>query len=328
MSKPKRLINNIKVHLPWPVRMFLRYVKATLRFRMTHRIATASLRLRARNPKDHQSKILHKMAYDRNPMLTTYADKVNVRDFVSEKIGPEYLTKSFGVFDNLLGVEARSFPRNFVLKANHGSGASVICWDGASRGTFLPKDLKHISWDTFIVHPEDLNWGDLVRLTSKWMKQNYYWDLGRFPEWCYKDIKPQLLLEEVLIHNGSLPRDYKFTMINGECKLCWVVLSRFSEPRKNLYSSDWVKLEVSHNWPASDEVVERPQYFDEMLKVASVLSEGIDFVRVDLYETDQGVKFGELTNYCHGGTVPFTPREFGIEVAKDWVPDYSNSESK
>ena len=104
MSKLKRLINNLKVHLPWPVRIFLRYVKATLRLRMTQRIAAASLRFYARNPKTMQSKICYKMAYDRNPMLTTYADKVKVRDFVGEKIGPDYLTKSFGVFDNLLGV--------------------------------------------------------------------------------------------------------------------------------------------------------------------------------------------------------------------------------
>lgn len=286
MAKLKRSINNLKVHLPWPVRIFLRYVKATLRLRMTQRIAAASLKLYARNPKTMQSKIWYKMAYDRSPMLTTYADKVKVRDFVSEKIGPEYLTKSFGVFDNLLGVEATSFPRNFVLKANHGSGASVICWDGASRGTFLPKDLTHVTWDKFLIHPDDLDWGDLVRLSSKWMKLNYYWEIGRFPEWCYKDIAPQLLVEEVLIHNGNLAEDYKFIMVNGVCKLFWITLSRFSEPKKNLYSPDWVKLDVSQTYPMSDEVVERPENLDEMLKVASVLSEGIDFVRVDLYGTD------------------------------------------
>ncbi len=326
MSKIKRLINSIKVHLPWPVRTFLRYVKATLRLRMTQSFATAALRLSARNPISMQSKILHKMAYDRNPMLTTYADKVKVRDFVGKKIGPDYLTKSFGVFDNLVGVEANCFPRNFVLKSNHGSGAVVICWDGAPRGTALPENLARITWDKFLIHPDDLEWGDLIRLSSKWMKQNYYWELGRFPEWAYKDIPPQLLVEQVLTHDGNLPEDFKFFMVNGVCKFIQVDFARFSGHKRNLYSPDWVKLEVSYTWPMSEEALARPEKLDEMLRVASALSEGVDFVRVDLYDTDQGVKFGELTNYPDGGSFQFTPKEFGVEIFKDWVPDYSKAD--
>jgi hypothetical protein len=256
------------------------------------------------------------MAYDRNPLLTTFADKVAVRDYVAEKVGPEILSHKLGVFSTLESVRREDLPRNFVLKANHGSGASIICWEQAPRGTVLhvPTDSRP-TWERFLIHPDDLDWDAVVRLSSRWMRQNYYWRLGKFPEWAYKNIAPQLLVEEVLIHNGGLPEDYRFYMVGGVCKLIQVDGSRFTEHERELYTPDWKRISEE-----TGQVVEiegrAPRLLGQMLEIAAALSTEVDFVRVDLYQTDKGVVFGELSNYPEGGSgLTYLP-----DFPTEWAP--------
>jgi hypothetical protein len=313
----------LKTLVPVNIWQILRVVKYNLHFAGTEQFATFALRMKASMPSStFQKKILRKMAFDRDPLLTLYADKVMVREFVKERVGLKYLTTSFGEFHSIESLKRISFPKNFVLKSNHGSGGSVICWEGAPRGVKLPKDLSNVSWEKFLVHPDDLDWVDLTNLADKWIKLNYYWTLGRFPEWAYKNIYPMLLAEELLMDNNKLPLDYKFQMIEGKCAFIQVDVARYGHHQRNLYSEEWIKLDAKTPHPPVSEYLQPPTSLPEMLQVAKELSKGIDFIRVDLYSINGRVIFGELTNYPNGGLVEIWPRSLSVDLAKNWVQIY------
>lgn len=273
-----------------------------------------------------QDKIIYKMEFDRNPAMKIFADKVAVRDFVSTNIGDKFLIDCYGIFNSLSGIDREVFPRNFVVKANHGSGAVVICWEGAPRGVRLPKDITHIYWEKFLIHPDDLVWQDLIPLSDKWMKLNYAHRWDRL-EWAYQDIPPQIIVEAVLTHDGNIPSDLKFFMIGGQCKFIQVDAGRFSELRRNLYNPDWTLSDATLGFPPINKEIPSPASLELMLQLSSKLSAEIDFIRIGWYESDQGLKFDEFTNYPGAGSKDVSPREQSIEWAKNWKQSYGPSET-
>ena len=287
-----------------------------------HWRAMQTLRKSVSNPETFSEKIRYKMAFDRNPNLHVWADKVAVREFVTERIGSKYLTKTFGVYSSIRNLSLTSFPKNFVLKSNHGSGASVICWEGAPRGEMIPKELSSISWERFLIHPNDLEWKDLIKLSDKWMTMNYYWFPGSHPEWAYRNIRPQLLVEELLLDVHGLPFDYKFQMIDGKCAFIQVDVSRYGNHQRNLYSENWDLINAKTTHPEISSILPPPSKLPEMVKIAEALSNGIDFIRVDLYEVEGRILFGELTTYPNGGQDEIWPKALSIELAKNWSQKY------
>jgi hypothetical protein len=183
----------------------------------------------------------------------------------------------------------------------------------------LPKNDASRIWEVYVIHPDDLVWEQLVKLSNSWMKANFYWEVGRFPEWAYKDIQPQILMEEVLTHNGKIPEDYKFFIVNGECEFIQV---RHALKKRDLYSPNWDLLDASFLYPSSGLRPERPIQLSEMMNIAKSLAAGTDFIRVDLYITDKGIKFGELTNYPDGGLADIRPKKLSVEFAKNWIQNY------
>lgn len=258
------------------------------------------------------------MAYDRRPILTMLADKVEVRKYVQERVGDDYLSEIFDVYEVLTTTRPDNLPRNYVIKANHGSGAAVFVWDEAPRQQ-LPSDLRRVTWERFFVHPETLEWDRLRKLADKWVSQNFFWSPGRLPEWAYQAIPPRIMIEELLLDaQGELPSDYKFFMFDGECHLIQHDLMRFSGHLRDIYSPAWDRLPIRFLYKNSLEGSQKPNGLDEMLTVARALSDGMDFVRVDLYETDKGVKFGEMTNYPDAGYGRFEPASFDLWLGSHW----------
>ena len=118
------------------------------------------LRIKHRNPKTYQDKLKYKMAYDRRNILKIWADKNKVRAYVEEKIGPKYLNDVYGIFINSENINIGIFPRNFVVKANHGSGAVIIVSEQAPMENFLPKDSRKVNWERFYTiseNPRDMS---------------------------------------------------------------------------------------------------------------------------------------------------------------------------
>lgn len=277
---------------------------------------------RAAIPESLTGKILYKMAKDRNPRLTVFADKLKVREYVHERVGESYLNTLIAHSDSTEFLKSLSLPSNFALKSNNGSGGMILVWEGAPKSNRLPTRSRDI-WGHHLISPERFELDLAEKIANKWLSSNYFYAPGRFPEWAYKNIKPMLLLEELMIdEEGELPSDYKFFMIDGRCAFIQVDTSRFDGHKRNLFTPAWEKIEGTYLYPASAREIDRPKFFVEMLKVAQKLSEGVDFIRVDLYETSDGVKFGELTNYPGGGNEKFTPQSLDSELGRDWRPIY------
>lgn len=300
-----------------------RRVNWLLKGRYPYQVARMALLWESRNPQTFTEKVLYKMAHDRSPSLSLFADKARVREFVQERVGSSVLTEVHGIFESAGKMMAAGLPRNFVMKPSHASNAVVICWEGNDPGGRIGKDLSAITWEQFLIHPDNVDPSVLEALAEKWLDKDYSYVMGDFPEFAYKGIEPKMIVEEVLLDRyGNLPQDYKFFMFDGKCKLIQVDSARFGHHRRDLFSPQWQRLDACYVYPPSEISPPRPQLLDEMIEIAAELSRGVDFVRVDLYETGRGIRFGELTNYPTGGLSRPEPESFDRWLGEDWNPHY------
>jgi len=257
-----------------------------------------------------------KMAQNRSPDLVMFADKVSVRDYVGRTVGSQYLAHHYVSGDDVFALPWGELPREYVHKVNHGCGGNIIVWDGADPQSSIPLGFKSQGWGHYVVHPETVDQTVATEVLEYWLGLDYSWELGRrFPEWIYGQIKPQVIVEELLQNaDGSLPNDYKFFCFNGHVGMVQVDTERMTSHKRALFSPEWKLMDVQYTYPLPEETPEPPHNLSEMIRVAEKLSSGIDFVRVDLYSVGQRVVFGELTNFPDGGGVKFKPRAFDIEL--------------
>jgi hypothetical protein len=244
-------------------------------------------------PKTFNEKILLKILFDRNPKLTLFTDKFLVRDFVKSRLGgDEHLTKLYAVVDNPMEISKLNLPNKFVMKPNHASGKTKIVYN--------LKSLEH---------------GELEKLATTWLQQNYY---DVYNEWAYKNIKPRIIFEELLEFRGQIPDDWKFFCFNGEPRFIQIDRDRFIKHERNIYDLNLSLLPVRINWENFQEKVNKPQNFDKMVEITKKLSTGTDFIRVDLYNINGRIIFGELTNYPEAGLGKFEPSSWDIKFGNYW----------
>ena len=127
---------------------------------------------------------------------------------------------------------------------------------------------------------------------------------------------------QLLTEDGKIPSDYKLFMIGGECEFIQVDSARYEDHRRNLFLPNWQKCEATFKYPEYDGALLPPASLSQMLELSSVLAMGIDFIRIDWYDSDQGLKFGELTNYPEGGSADITPVTQSIQWARKWKQAY------
>lgn len=242
--------------------------------------------LNLREPKTFSEKIQWLKLYWRNEICTICADKYKVREYVSDKIGDEILTRLYGVYDSVEEIDISSLPDQFVLKVNHGSGQNLIC-----------------------ENKNNVYWGRELKKLSTYLETNHYYP-GR--EWAYKNIEPKIICEEYLSENGHLPKDYKFYCFKGTPRFIHVDFDRFGDHTRNFYDTSWNQLDFELWKKKSNQKLKAPKNLDLMLKYASVLSKDIPFVRVDLYEVKNKVYFGEMTFYPGSGISRFNPEKYDL----------------
>lgn len=229
----------------------------------------------------------------RDPMLTRTADKLAVREYVSERIGEGYLIPLVGSVSNPRELQRLELPDAFVIKASHGNNA-----------TLLVPDRSELDMDA------------AERITSQWLEDNWY----RYnKEWAYRDIPPRLVVEKFIGSDGHPPPDYKFFCFHGEPRLVQVDTARFEDHRRDLFDVTWRAIEVEYTYPPADETPAPPGNLAEMLTVARELASGFEFVRVDLYCWSDGVLFGELTHYPDGGMKRFSSDAFDRALGAVWA---------
>lgn len=248
------------------------------------------------NPQTYNEKLQWLKLYDRNPLYTTMVDKQEVKKYVAGIIGEQYIIPTIEVWDEFEEIDFDDLPDQFVLKCTHDSGGLAICKD---KATF--------------------NKEKACAAIKKSQRQNYFWNRR---EWPYKNVKPRIIAEQYMEDAETAElRDYKFFTFNGECKLLFVASERQSENAEtkfDFFDMDYNHLDFRNGHPNAEKWPAKPKCFDEMRELAEKLSKDIPHVRVDFYEVNGKVYFGELTFFHWSGMVPFEPEEWDKTLG-DWI---------
>ena len=279
----------------------------------------------ARRPAEFTEKVRWKMLKDRRELIVTFADRVAVRDYVARVAGSDCLSDCYAIVSDVADLESLSLPRQFAAKSSHGSGGMWMVTDSAPlEGWVLPGDgpmpappAVPDGWCWVRVRPDRLDREQLVASFRRWLSSSYGLD---HVEWAYTRVPPRVLVEELLVTPaGGQPAEYKFFVFHGRVEALYVDVDRYVNHRRNFYSRDWTPLHVSKDRYPRGEVRPRPDSFDRMLEIAERLAQETDFVRVDLYDVDGRIVFGELTNYPSGGFKNWSPPSYDLELGKRWV---------
>lgn len=243
------------------------------------------------NPQTYNEKIQWLKLNDNTELKTRLADKYLVREWVTEKIGEEYLIPLLGGWDRFDEISFDKLPKQFVLKTNHGSG-----------------------WNLIIKDKDQMDFQQVKSKLDLWMKKNFaFYGL----ELHYAQIPRKIIAEEYLQELDQV-YDYKFMCFNGEVKFIWVDTDRFTGHKRTLYTPEWKKMNSRIHYDSADYDISRPKNFEKMMEIASVLSEGFVHVRVDLYNVNGKIYFGEMTFTSGSGTENIEPKEFALEMGT-WI---------
>lgn len=251
------------------------------------------------NPKTFNEKLQWLKLYDRNSEYIKMVDKYDVKKYVADNIGEEYIIPTLGIYDKFEDIEFEKLPKQFVMKCTHDSGSTIICKD---KNNFNIKQAK-----------EKIN---------KALKCNYYY-AGR--EWPYKNVKPRVIIEEYMTDDVNEDLiDYKFMCFNGKVKCSFLCSNRRSKEGLNVdfYDREWNKMPFERHYKNSQQIMPKPENYELMIELSEKLSKEIPFVRVDFYEIKGKIYFGELTFYPGGGFEEFRP-EIWDERLGEWI-DLSN----
>ncbi|MBR3255373.1 MAG: glycosyl transferase [Clostridia bacterium] len=257
-----------------------KYLRLLYKFKMHSK-------LDLKNPKSFNEKLQWLKLNDRNNNYTTMVDKYQVKQYVANILGKEYIIPTLGIYNKFDEIDFDKLPNKFVIKCTHDSGGVIIVKD---KKVFDKKAAK--------------------KKISKKLKFNYYYSCR---EWPYKNVKPRIIVEQYLKNdNGKELPDYKFFCFNGKVKMILVCSNRKGNYKNtNFYDTNWNLLPFtrkSHN--NSLKIIERPHNLEEMINIAENLAKNIPFIRVDLYEVNNKVFFGELTFYPSSGFEGFNPDEW------------------
>lgn len=235
---------------------------------------------------------LYKMYY-RNPLLGSCVDKYKVRKYVEEKGLKDYLVQLYGTYESAEEINFDILPDSFVLKTTNGGGGQniIIVQDKTCLDIFAIKD-QFAAW-------------------KKGFKAGRN-SLGR--EWAYSQIKKFRIIAEELLVNKSNPEsgieDFKILCFGGVPKYIIVDKDRYTAHKRNFYDTEWNRIHVTTDHEQFETPYPRPANLADLLEIATLLSKDFPFVRVDLYNVDGKIYFGELTFYPWSGYVKFVPREF------------------
>jgi hypothetical protein len=242
--------------------------------------------------KTFNEKVQRRKILDRDPRLPLCSDKVFVKNFVAEKLGPGWTTPTIWHGPSLPPLHERIWPLPFVLKANHGYGMNI-----------------------FVRSANDLNWPQIETLCAKWLSEIYG---ASQAEWAYYNIKRQLLVEPFLGSVDSFPNDYKFWTFHGRVEFIEVNIDRARRQKRAMFDRKWKWLPFNIFGPPEEHQMNQPQSLERMIRAAETLSEGISFVRVDFYEINGTPRFGEMTFYPSSGLGCFDPPEYDVIVGGLW----------
>ena len=247
-----------------------------------------------KDPRTYNEKINWLKLNDRNPEYTKMVDKYEAKKYVEDIIGKEYIIPTLGIWNNFDDIDFDKLPNQFVLKCTHDSEGVVIVKD---KSKFDKNQAR--------------------KKINKSLKCNFYY-IGR--EWPYKNIQPRIIAEEYMEDDKYKElRDYKFFCFNGVPKAMFVASDRgIGKTKFDYYDMNFNNLNIIQHYPNSMNKIEKPKNFDKMIELAKILSKNLIHVRVDFYEVNGKVYFGELTFYHFSGFQPFIPSKWDYKFG-EWL---------
>lgn len=248
-------------------------------------------KLNLSNPKTFNEKLQWLKLNDRKYIYTIMVDKYEAKEYVANIIGKEYIIPTIGIYNSFDEINFDKLPNHFVIKCTHDSGGLIICKDKTK-----------------------LNIKNARKKIQKSLKRNYYYSER---EWPYKNVKPRIIIEEYMEDNKSSDlKDYKLFCFNGKPEFTLVCSERFSSNNmcKTYFDNNWKPLNLYEGNHKHDENIISPTNFEMMKKYAQKLSHDIPFLRVDFYEINGRIYFGELTFYPNGGFGKFSPEEWDYKL--------------
>lgn len=260
-------------------------------------VAWTGKHLHLHNPKRFNEKIQWIKLYYRRNIMTQLADKYAVREWIKDTIGEEYLIPLLGVYDSFDEIDFDKLPNEFVLKCNHDCDSVIVVKDKSSLDVDAAREKL-----------------------SSCLSRNYYYFAQ---EWVYKNIPPKIVIEKLLKDNTTDKiKDYKFFCFNGEPRIIYVSLNDVIIDGKyaiDYYDINFDKLPITHRThPNSNVTLSKPFCLNKMVELASALSKEFPFVRVDFYEVNRKIYFGEMTFYPTGGFGDLKPDKWN-DILGSWL---------
>ena len=226
-------------------------------------------------------------------LKTMLTDKYLVREWVKNQLGTEeYLIPLLGVWDRFSDIDFDSLPTRFVLKTNHGSGTNLIIHDKNKLNKLAAK-----------------------MMFNDWMQMDYGYVSGL--ELHYSGIQRKIICEKYIENKGGDLYDYKFICFHGKPYYVWVDTDRFTNHTRYTYDMNWHLQDWQFGYPINKEGIEKPENFDQMVDIVKILCKGFEHVRVDLYNVNGKIYFGEMTFTSGSGLEPID-KDANIMLGSLW----------
>ena len=249
-------------------------------------------RLDTTNPQSFSEKLYCRMVtlnQEPNPRFTEVSDKFSARAYVASKAGDQHLVKLLWHGEDPGTIPFDSLPAEYVIKTNHGSAQVIVVKGHADRE-------------------------EIANKLAVWLKRNYYWAAR---EGQYYDIKPRIMIEEYLSNqDGSGPLDYRFWCFGGVPEV--IQVDNHAHDINPFFDSQWNQQDLYYREHAVRPLVEKPKNFEQMLNLATRLSAGFGFVRIDLYNIDGNIFFGEFTLTPTSGHLKLRPESWDRKLGEKW----------
>lgn len=290
--------NKIKRFIVAPFRNVVKALNKTLYVKLEYKYITHH-KCDLKNPKRYTEKLqyLRLFEYPKNPLVTKCASRDGVRQYIQENGLAETLIPIYGIYDRFEDIDFEKLPNKFVMKCTHACAFNYICTDKSN-----------------------INLGELKTKFDKWLSINYG---KKTCEMHYSKIKPRIIIEQYI---GKFPDEYKIHVFNGKAKYFYLVTGRNSDIKYNNYYIDWTPFDGAqfNGWDKRDESqIKKSTKFNEMVLLAEQLAKPFPFVRVDLYEIDGKIYFGEMTFTPAKGTLILDDDKCDYEIG-EWL-DISTS---
>lgn len=266
----------------WSDKMFLRmYFWCNLGYK-----------LNLKSPRTFNEKLNWLKIYNKHPEYSKLVDKKEAKEYVASIVGDKYIIPTLAVYDKVEDIDFEKLPKQFVLKCTHDSGGVVVCKD------------KSI-----------LDKGAAIRKLKKGLRSNFFTITREYP---YNNVKPRIIAEQYMEDETGELRDYKFFCFNGEPKYMLLVSGRQAgKKRFDYFDLNWNHLPVHDvGCPGAERLPAKPDNFEEMIFIAKKLSKGMTHVRVDLYNINCKIFFGELTFFDGSGLSVYDPREWDFKFGQ------------